>query len=85
MGGDRGNSYFFGEVSYEISGAPVTLTARLGYERGFFDEVEGGGKWDWSVGGEWTVGKVSIGIGYAGCGPGRVESHALVGSLLFAF
>src|SRR3982751_2782637 len=45
--GHADNAYLFGTADYEIPSRPVTLKAGVGYERGAFDEVAHGGKWDW--------------------------------------
>ena len=85
LGRARRNLYLFGELAYEIPGSPITLQARAGHERGAFDEVDQGGKWDWSIGADWSLGRARIGFSYVGCGPERVASHALLGSLLISF
>jgi uncharacterized protein (TIGR02001 family) len=50
QGRTRANAYALTAGTYAIPKTPVSLTASLGYERGWFDEVEHGGKWDWSLG-----------------------------------
>lgn len=77
----HGNVYAFGEIAYELADPPVTLTVRAGYERGYFDEVRGGGKWDWQVGAEIVSGMVRLGIEYTGCGPATISNHSLIGSI----
>jgi len=72
------SSYLFIGASYELSKLPLTLSAQLGHERGFFDEVEHGGKWDWSIGGSFTIDKFRMGMDYGGTDAGR---DALVASL----
>ena len=56
--------------------------AEVGHERGVFDEVDGGGKWDWTVGGRLAVNKLRISFSYCGTDAGR---DALVASLLLDF
>jgi uncharacterized protein (TIGR02001 family) len=72
------NSYYFATAEYALSQTPVTLTASLGYERGFFDEVEGGGKWDWSAGTSLDLAPARIGLSYCGSNGG---SDAVVAAL----
>jgi uncharacterized protein (TIGR02001 family) len=82
--GHHGNFYLFAEAAYEMRDTPVTFTARLGRERGWFDEVENGGKWDWSVSAEARIAPARIGLSYAGCNVAG-ERARLVGSLFFDF
>jgi hypothetical protein len=56
----------------------------MGRERGRFDEVENGGKWDWSVSAEARIAPARIGLSYAGCNVAG-ERARLVGSLFFDF
>jgi uncharacterized protein (TIGR02001 family) len=78
-GRGHGNSYVFGAAEYEVS--PVTLKGGLGYERGWFDEVEHGGKWDWTLGGEVSVAPAKLGLSYVGSNADGGDRHALVASL----
>lgn len=77
------NTYLFAEANYEIPGAPVTLNARFGRERGWFDEVERGGKWDWSLGAEVAVHSARLGFGYTGSNADSGDRHGVVASLFF--
>jgi len=81
------NGYTFAKCSYEIPKTPLSFNASVGYERGWFDEVERGGKWDWSVGADAKLAPIRIGISYVGSNANREAGHrhALVGSLLFSW
>jgi len=84
LGRRHPNRYFFGEVSVDLPGAPIKVTAETGYERGFFDEVEDGGKWDWSAGLEFDLKPVRAGVTYVGSNaPGNDD--CLVASLSVDF
>ena len=74
------NVYAFTEGSYEIPRTPVSLTASLGYERGGFDEVEHGGKWDWKLGAETTLNPAKLCLAYVGSNADGGHRHALVAS-----
>lgn len=80
--GDQGdhhrNSYIFAGASYEFTKLPLTLSAEFGHERGFFDEVEGGGKWDWSMAADFDLDPFQLGLSYSGTDAG---SDGLVASL----
>lgn len=69
-GRKRPNSYAFVGADYEVSGLPLTLSARLGRERGYFDEVAGGGKWDWSLVGSFEFTRFRFGVDYSGSDAG---------------
>ena len=58
--------------------SPVSLNASLGYERGWFDEVEHGGKWDWSVGAEVALRPARLCLTYVGSNADLRDRHALV-------
>lgn len=77
-GQKRRNSYLFAGVSYELPKLPLTLSAEIGHERGFFDEVENGGKWDWCLSGSFALEKFRLGLAYSGTDVGR---DAVVASL----
>jgi uncharacterized protein (TIGR02001 family) len=81
-GRKKGNRYLFVGASYEVPAFPLTLNAALGHERGFFDEVDQGGKWDWSLGASLKRDHVRLGAAYTGTDAG---SDALVASLFFEF
>ena len=84
-GRQRDNSYASLQSAYEVRGAPLTLKAGLGYERGAFDEVERGGKWDWNLGGEATRGPAKLSLTYVGSNADSGGRHALVGGLSFSW
>jgi uncharacterized protein (TIGR02001 family) len=77
------NAYAFGAAEYAVPKTPVTLTAGLGYERGWFDEVARGGKWDWSLGAEASLAPAKAGLAYVGSNADGGHRHALVASLFF--
>ncbi len=78
----RENVYLFGSTEYALPATPITLTAGLGFERGVFDEVEQGGKWDWSLGAEIEAAPAKIGVAWTGSNAGQ---DALVASLFLIF
>lgn len=77
-GSKRRNAYWFAGASYELSKIPLTLGARLGRERGIFDEVEHGGKWDWCLDASVKLDPFRMGVAYSGTNAGK---DALVASL----
>jgi uncharacterized protein (TIGR02001 family) len=79
------NSYASLQTAYELRGTPVTLKAGLGYERGAFDEVERGGKCDWSFGGEATRGPAKVSLTFVGSNADGGGRHAVVGGLSFSW
>jgi uncharacterized protein (TIGR02001 family) len=81
-GGGRRNSYLFAGASYELEKLPLTLGAELGHERGFFDGVEGGGKWDWCLVAGLQLDRFRVGLAYGGTDAGP---DALVASLFVDF
>lgn len=76
------NSYMFAGASYQLTDLPLTLRGEVGHERGFFDEVDRGGKWDWSLGGILAAGKLRLGVSYSGTDAGR---DALIASIFTDF
>lgn len=77
--GDKNrNSYFFAGASYALTKLPLTLSGEIGHERGFFDEVEGGGKWDWALAASLELEPFRLGLSYGGTDAG---SDTLVASL----
>jgi uncharacterized protein (TIGR02001 family) len=84
-GRHHGNSYASLQTAYEVQGTPLTLKAGLGYERGAFDEVERGGKWDWNFGGAATRGPARISLTYVGSNADGGSRHAIVGGLSFSW
>lgn len=79
------NAYLSVEAAYNVPGAPLSLIAGGGYERGAFDEVERGGKWDWKIGGEIARGPARLGLSYIGSNADVGDRHALVGELRFSW
>ena len=49
-GGKADNVYLTAGADFDIPHTPVTLSGQIGYERGFFDYNDEGGKFDWQVG-----------------------------------
>lgn len=80
-GRSHDNAYVFGSAEYAMRKAPVTLKAGLGYERGWFDEVEHAGKWDWSLGAEASFAPARAGLFYVGSNADSGDRHTLVASL----
>jgi hypothetical protein len=56
------------------------IDVSAGYERGAFDEVRHGGKWDWSLGGALDRGPARLGLAYVGSTADHANGHALVGA-----
>jgi len=83
--GHRDNLYVFGSAGYALPKTPVTLKAGLGFERGAFDEVAHGGKWDWTLGGEAEFKPVTLGLAYVGSNADGGDRHALVASALISW
>lgn len=79
------NSYVFTQASFDVPKSPVSLTASLGYERGAFDEVERGGKWDWSVGAEIALQPAKLCLTYVGSDAEVRDRHALVAAAFVSF
>lgn len=65
------NFYMFAGASYELPGLPLTLSAQLGRERGYFDEAQNGSKLDWSLGGELKLDRFRLGLAYSGSDAAR--------------
>ena len=79
------NISLFGTAEYAPPKSPVTLKAGLGYERGAFDEVANGGKWDWTLGGEIEFKPARLGLAYVGSNADGGDRHALVGSVFLSW
>jgi uncharacterized protein (TIGR02001 family) len=79
-----GNLYLFGSTEWGVPETPLSLAASLGYERGAFDEVSRGGKWDWSLGGVIAAKSARLGLAYVGSTADGGADHALVASLFLA-
>ena len=84
LGRRRGNGYIFGQGGIALPRIPVTITASAGYERGAFDEVRNGGKWDWSLDGEFERGPAKLALTYVGS-TADSGSDALVGTLTLSW
>lgn len=82
-GRSHDNAYVFGSAEYAMPKAPVTLKAGLGYERGWFDEVEHAGKWDWNLGAEASFAPARASLAYVGSNADSGNRHVLVASLFF--
>ena len=91
---DDDNFYVFGSLEGELPGTPVTLTASLGYETGSLDFKEGGGKLDWSVGANYSIGAFTVGLSYVDTdiaaiggesGTRNLSDATVVASLTFEF
>ena len=63
-GARRDNVYAYTGLDAAITGTPVTLHAKLGYERGLLDFVDSGGKWDWQVGVTFSQPRFELGLAY---------------------
>jgi uncharacterized protein (TIGR02001 family) len=81
----RANTYVSTEASYDIPKTPVSLTASLGYERGWFDEVEHGGKWDWSIGAEVAAKPAKLCLTYVGSTANDDDRHTVVAAAFLNF
>lgn len=81
-GGSHRNSYLFAGASHELDKLPLTLSAELGHERGFFAEVERGGKWDWSLAAGLQLDRYRLGLVHSGTDAGP---DALVASFFVDF
>jgi uncharacterized protein (TIGR02001 family) len=80
----RRNSYFFAQAAIALPDTPVKLTAAAGYERGFFDEADHGGKWDWTAGVEIALSPIRAAVAYIGS-DAPDKDDCLVASLFFDF
>ena len=85
LGRAHSNHFVFAGLGYQPPRTSVTFSAGLGYERGYFDEVENGGKWDWTLAGEVEVRAMTLGIAYVGCNAKDDGNHQVVGTLQFHF
>lgn len=53
------NTYVYGEANYAVTGTPVTLNARVGYENGVYT-----GKTDYTVGANFQLAALTLGVNY---------------------
>jgi uncharacterized protein (TIGR02001 family) len=81
----RDDLYAFAGARYAVPRTPVTLAAGAGYERGAFDEVRRGGKWDWTVGAEIERGRAKVGLSCVGSNADGESGHALVGAIALSW
>jgi len=63
-GGRADNVYVATGAEVAIAGSPVSLIGQIGYERGFFDGSERGGKLDWQIGAAIDAENVRFQLGY---------------------
>ena len=84
-GAGHDNAYLFATLDVVIPKTPVTLKAGAGYERGAFDEVAQGGKWDWTLGCEAEFKPVRLGLAYVGSNADGGDRHALVASAFLSW
>jgi len=85
QGSTRANTYVFTQAGYDVPKSPVSLMATLGYEHGWFDEVEHGGKWDWTVGAEVALKPAKLCLTYVGSDADVGDRHALVAAAFVSF
>jgi uncharacterized protein (TIGR02001 family) len=64
LGARHDNAYFFTGLDLAVPGLPLTLDAQLGYERGWFDGADVGGKLDWQLGGTFVFRGLDLGLHY---------------------
>jgi len=83
--GHDDNVYLFGTGEYAVPRSKFTLKAGVGYERGAFDEVARGGKWDWTLGCELALKPAKLGLAYVGSNVDGGDRHALVASAFVEF
>jgi uncharacterized protein (TIGR02001 family) len=83
--GHANNAYLFGAAEFAVPKTWVTLKTGIGYERGAFDEVARGGKWDWTIGGEVALKPAKVGLSYVGSNADGGDRHALVASVFVAW
>jgi uncharacterized protein (TIGR02001 family) len=65
LGARHDNVYVFTGLEYAVTGLPLTLDGQLGYERGWFDAADAGGKLDWQLGGTFVFRGLDLGLHYA--------------------
>jgi uncharacterized protein (TIGR02001 family) len=84
------NFYVYGSLSSGIPGTPVTISAQVGHENGSLAGPSGE-KWDWSLGAQYVLGKVSLGLNYVDTNikhrldQNRTAQSSVVASILFSF
>lgn len=85
QGSTHANTYIFTQASYDVPKSLVSLNAALGYERGWFDEVEHGGKWDWSLGTEVALKPAKLCLTYVGSNADLRDRHAVIAAAFLNF
>ena len=60
----RDNVYAFAGVELALPGLPVTLDGEIGYESGYFDVCDTGGKTDWRIGASLDLAGFAFGLQY---------------------
>ncbi len=84
------NFYAYGALSSGIPGTPVTINAQVGHEDGSLAGPTGK-KWDWSIGAQYVLKKVTLGVSYVdtdiqrGLDPDKLANAGVVGSISFSF
>jgi hypothetical protein len=73
------------EGAIAVTGSPVTVNAGFGYERGPFDVVERGGKWDWRLGAEAELGRAKLGIAYVASNADFGNSTGIVATAVLSW
>ncbi len=64
FGIERDNVHLLAGLEIAVPGAPVTLDGEIGYESGYFDVCETGGKLDWRLGATLAMHGFSLGLHY---------------------
>ena len=80
LGGHR-NSYVFGEAEVAVPRTSATVKLSAGYENGYFDEADRGGKLDWSAGVVLDADPAKVGLAYAGYRTRDRSGGGLIASL----
>jgi uncharacterized protein (TIGR02001 family) len=84
------NFYVYGALSSGIPGTPVTINAQVGHEDGSLAGPTGK-KWDWSLGAQYVLKKMTIGVSYVDSDVKRsldtdkIAQSAVVASISFSF
>ena len=60
----RDNVHLSAGLELAVPGAPVTLEGQIGFESGYFDACETGGKVDWRIGGTLALHGFGLGLQY---------------------
>jgi uncharacterized protein (TIGR02001 family) len=81
-GRERANLYLFAGANYKIAGTPLSIRAQLGRERGPWDMLEQGSKWDYTMGMEADLERAAISLDVVGSNAG---SEGIVGGIALRF